>query len=163
MSISHKVADWMSGLTRAALAGVILCAVGCATASPKPAPVTVPQIVEMSKANVPSADIIAKIKASGTIYRLKTEQIVLLSKEGVSSEVLDYMQQTYIHAVKRNARYENWNNWTPYDEFWYGGAPFGWPVEEVFVTREREAPPPPIHAATREHESPGGHGERERR
>jgi hypothetical protein len=91
-------------------------------------PVTVPQIVALVKEGIPADDIIAKMEVSGTVYRLKASQLASLEKEGVPAEVINYMQQTYLDAVKNDARYEDLRYWTAEDEFgWYGGAPFGWP------------------------------------
>jgi hypothetical protein len=121
---------------------LLAAGIGCVSPKPRPEPVTVPQVVEMSKAGVPAGEIIGKMKASGTIYRLQASQLVELHTQGVSPEVLDYMQQTFVEAIRRDAAYDNWNRWTPYDNYWYGGPPFGWP-DRVIVVREHELPPPP--------------------
>ena len=111
---------------------------GCATwRRPPPQPVTVPEIVEMSKAGVPAGDIIAKIQASGTIYRLKASQLSQLEKDGVPAAVIDHMQQTYLDAVRRDGQYEEWRYWTLNHDYWYGGAPWGWPRERVYIVPRR--------------------------
>ena len=121
-----------------AIAVSLLFCSGCAsTQPPHPAPVTVGQILDMNKAGLSAENIIGKIKASGTIYRLKASQLSDLEKQGVPPAVIDYMQQTYLDAVKRDAAYENWNYWTMHDDYWYGGAPYGWPYETIYVIRER--------------------------
>jgi hypothetical protein len=109
-------------------AGLLLLA-GCATLLvERPPPVRVSQIVEMSRAGVPAHEIIEKIRASGTVYRLKASQLAELREKGVPDAVIDYMQQTYLHAVRRDQRFEDWNRWSLYDDgYWYGGYPFGWP------------------------------------
>jgi hypothetical protein len=109
------------------LAGaVVLLLSGCASVQRQP--VTVPQIVQMSENDVPSKDIIQKIRASGTVYRLKASQLVQLRKEGVSDPVLNYMQETYLNSVRKNQALADWDNWTmENDGFWYGGFGYGWP------------------------------------
>jgi hypothetical protein len=101
---------------------------GCMVSQYHVPPVTVAQIVEMSKSGVAPKDIIDKIKKSRTVYRLKADQLVQLEKEGVSTDVLDYMQKTYLDSVRQNQQLEDWNYWWPgWDGYWYGGPAFGWP------------------------------------
>jgi hypothetical protein len=107
--------------------------VGCAAMSgnpvgPPPDPVTVQEIVEMHEAGLPSEIIINKIQQSHTVYRLQASQLVQLKEMGVSDEVINYMQQTYIDAVRQNQAYEDWSNFTLADDgFWYGGPFYGGP------------------------------------
>lgn len=118
----------------------MLVGAGCASARAKVQPVTVPDIVSMSQQGVAPDQIIGRIKASGTVYRLKASQLSDLQKQGVPSAVIDYMQQTYLDAVARDAAYQEWRHWTPFDDYWYGGAPFGWPYDPVYVIREAPRP-----------------------
>jgi hypothetical protein len=114
----------------ALLASLGLWLGGCATASRPvvPQPVTVEQIVQMSKEKMPPDEIIRKMRNSGTVYRLRASQLARLRDEGVSDQVIDYMQHTYLAAVRRSARLEGWGYWYhATDGFWYGGVPFGWP------------------------------------
>ena len=117
--------------------GILICTffLGCASVSTQdeavgspPKPVTVPEILEMTEAGIPPFDIIEQMKQSKTVYRLKASQLARLKEEGVSDEVINYMQQTYIDAVKRNQAFEDWDNWTlGGDGYWYGGPYFGGP------------------------------------
>jgi hypothetical protein len=92
------------------------------------APLTVPQIVKLAKEGIPADDLIARMEVSGTVYRLKASQLASLEKQGVPAKVINYMQQTYLDAVRNDARYEDQQYWNEEDEYgWYGGAPFGWP------------------------------------
>lgn len=118
------------------LTGSLLFWSGCASSPPHPAPVTVAQIVDMSRTGMTADTIISKIKASGTVYRLKASQLTELQNKGVPAAVIDYMQGTFLDAVKRDAEYENWSYWTLYGDYWYGGAPFGWPYDTVYISRE---------------------------
>ena len=94
------------------------------------APVTVSEIVKMSKEGIPAQTIINKMKKSRTVYRLKAEQLAQLEKEGVPGPVINYMQKTYLNAVQHNQQLEDWNYWWPgWDGYWYGGPAFGWPYD----------------------------------
>lgn len=104
-----------------------------------PSPVTVTQILEMSNTGTPPDEIVDKIRASGTVYRLKASQLAELQQKGVQAAVIDCMQQTYLDAVRRDAEYENWRHWRMYNDYWYGGAPFGWPYQTVYVIREHRS------------------------
>lgn len=108
--------------------GAVLLLAGCATmGGGKPAPVTVDQIVQMSKAKTPPQTIIKQISDSGTVYRLSASQLADLRQQGVSDEVIDYMQQTYIEAVRRDQSREDIRYWYwGADSFFYGGMPYGW-------------------------------------
>ena len=91
-------------------------------------PVTVADIVQMSKDKVPSEKIINSIRKSQTVYNLKADQIASLAKEGVSNSVLNYMEKTHIDAVRHNQRLEDSRYWWPgWDGYMYGGPAFGWP------------------------------------
>jgi len=58
---------------------------GCSGYLTKPAPpVTVGEIVGMSKAGAPAANIIDRIRRSGTVYRLTASQLADLRTQGVS-------------------------------------------------------------------------------
>ncbi len=104
---------------------------GCSTLGlrPAPPPVTVPEIVQMSQEGQPVQAIIAKMRASGTAYRLTAAQFAQLHDEGVADPVINYMQETYLHAVRRDQRLEDWNRWNFDGGWWYGWpgpGPWGW-------------------------------------
>lgn len=106
----------------------VLLVSGCATLGiSRPKPVSVAQIVEMSKAGVPAQEIIREMRNSRTVYRLKASQLARLKEQGVPDAVIDYMQQTYLDAVRSDQALEDWSLWIQEDDgFWYGGAPYGW-------------------------------------
>ena len=90
--------------------------------------VTVPDIVQMSKAGVSPDDIIKKIRKSHTVYKLSGSQYGQLGKEGVSGQVLNYMQKSYVNSVRQNQQLSDSRYWWPgWDGYWYGGPAFGWP------------------------------------
>ena len=110
------------------LLGTTLWLVGCTTlGAGKVQPVTVSEVVEMSKAGLSAEIMIQKMRDSGTIYRLSASELVRLHEEGVPDEVLNYMQQTYLTAVRRDQELADWNRWAlgP-DGFWYGAWPYNW-------------------------------------
>ena len=93
-------------------------------------PVTVEEIVRMNNEKVPVDSILAKMRESGTVYRLSASQLAHLHDEGVADAVVDYMQQTYLEAVRRDQALEDWVHWTfAVEGYWYGGRPYGWPRE----------------------------------
>jgi hypothetical protein len=110
---------------------VVLCFTGCAVLGvgrQQPAPVAVPEVVQMSKEGLPVETILQKMRDSGTIYRLTASQLVRLHEDGVPEAVLDYMQETYLAAVRRDQVIEDWRHWAfAADGYWYGGRPYGWP------------------------------------
>jgi hypothetical protein len=101
---------------------------GCATLGiGRPRPVTVAQVVAMSRAGEPADAIVAKMRDSGTVYRLSASQLAELRDRGVPDAVIDYMQGTYLAAVQRRQELQDWDSWTGVDGYWYGGLPYGWP------------------------------------
>ena len=97
----RSVTLFLCGLSLSLLAG---CAYSVRTPHP---PVTVPQIVEMSKAGVPPGDIVQKMHAAGTDYRLEASQLAQLQEQGVPEVVLNYMQQTYLDSAREDQRRED--------------------------------------------------------
>jgi hypothetical protein len=82
---------------------------GCAALGFKqPEPVTVGQVIEMSKEGVPAETIVRKMRDSETVYRLTAAQLAELHDMGIADQVLDYMQQTYIEAERREQSRDDW-------------------------------------------------------
>lgn len=83
--------------------------------------------MQMSKDKVPDDQIIKKIAESGTIYRLTASQLADLRQAGVSDQVINYMQMTYLDAVRREQAREDMRYWSPGPNgYLYGGVPYGW-------------------------------------
>jgi hypothetical protein len=111
---------------------LIVYAGGCAR-RPAPDPVTLPQILQMSQAGVPAGEIIERLRISGTVYRLEASRLAQLRDEGVPDQVIDYMQQTYLDAVRRDQRLQEMRFWTPGGPgYWYGGPHYGWPQQRYW-------------------------------
>lgn len=112
------------------ITGTIIFLQGCSTTSyvTRYEPVTVGDIVQMSKDSVPPSQIIKEIKKSHTAYKLTADQLAKLEKEGVSPDVVNYMEETHLEAVRENQYLEDDKYWWPgWDGYYYGGPAFGWP------------------------------------
>jgi hypothetical protein len=113
---------------------------GCASLAQRTVPpVTVSRIVQMSHDGVPPGTIIQRIAESGTVYRLSASELANLRDDGVADAVINYMQQTYLGAVRRDQSAADQNLWVygP-DGYYYGGYPFGWPYDYVPYAPESE-------------------------
>src|ERR1700752_1857097 len=64
-------------------------------------PVTVSEVVQMSNENVPAETIVNKMRDSRAVYRLNAAQLAKLHDQGVAERVLNYRQETYLNAVRR--------------------------------------------------------------
>ena len=135
-------------------AGFVLAVLlaGCAT-TPAPPPVTVEQVVQMSREGLAPDEIIAKMEDSDTVYRLSGSELARLKERGVSDDVLDYMQDTYVD-YERSRAYRQYDPWwgPPYAAAypywgWYGpyaypfSRPYYWPYYRHRVPHAR-APKP---------------------
>jgi hypothetical protein len=103
-----------------ALAGSALLS-GCAAlgVNQSEQPVMVSEVIRMSKENVPAEIIVNKMRDSRAVYRLNAAQLAQLHDQGVSDPVLNYMQETYLSAVRREQDRADWSTremWR--DHFW---------------------------------------------
>lgn len=107
-------------------------------------PITVEQIVSLSRQNVPSDEIIRQLQASGTVYPLRASQLSALERDSVTPAVIDFMQLTYLEAIRQDERYMNYlqyQNELQYQQYLhdlrrqnrfllqnsgYTTAPYGW-------------------------------------
>ena len=106
-------------LTAATLSSILAA---CATV-PRPVPVSVPEVIRLSHEGDPPEQIIQRMRDAGMVYRLKASQFAQLHQQGVSDVVLDYMQRTYIEAVRRDQHLQDWNRWWPGPGgYFYGGC-----------------------------------------
>jgi hypothetical protein len=91
---------------------------GCSTFGfKKPEPVTVGQVIQMSKDDVTPEIIVKKMRDSESVYPLTAAQLAELHDMGVADQVLNYMQETYIEAERRQQSAEDWDGtdmWGPY-------------------------------------------------
>ena len=94
---------------------------GCAVLGidPSEQPVMVSEVIRMSKENVPAETIVNKMRDSRAVYRLNAAQLAQLHDQGVADLVLNYMQETYLNAVRREQDLADWSTremWR--DHFW---------------------------------------------
>ena len=74
--------------------------------------VTVPEIIEMTKAGASDQEIINEIEQSKTVYKLDGNAYARLRQIGVSNNVINYMQETYTNEIQnRQDRDEDWEIW----------------------------------------------------
>ena len=93
---------------RRVFGAVLLCATllgptGCATTS-RPAAPSLADVVQMSEDGLADDQIIILLRESNAVYPLSASQILDLNGKGVSTEVLDYMQQAYVISERRRER-----------------------------------------------------------
>lgn len=106
-------------------AGLVLisgCTVLNQIAHPLP-PVTYEEVIRLTQEKVPPELIIRKIHDSGTVFRLNSDEVTELRREGVDAKVVDYMMDTYTEHVRRDQELRDWNRWSFYDGHYYW-----WPV-----------------------------------
>ncbi len=112
---------WYRGIALSmVLAGSALLS-GCAAlgVDPSEQPAMVSEVIQMSKENVPTEIIVNKMRDSKTVYRLNAAQLAQLHDQGVADPVLNYMQETYLNAVRREQDLADWSTremWR--DHFW---------------------------------------------
>lgn len=83
--------------------GAVLIA-GCVGMPPRArAPISVEQVVEMSKDGTAASIIIAKMQQTSSVYRLPGSSVAMLRSEGVPEPVLDYMLSTRGRAEREQA------------------------------------------------------------
>lgn len=92
---------------------------GCATIGLQPKSITPIEVVEMVKSAQSADAIIQKLKDSRTVYQLSAAELVSLHEQGVPNAVLDYMQGTYLNAVRAEESRRAFF-YRPPSPFWYG-------------------------------------------
>ena len=99
--------------------GALLSGCGALGADPTEQPVTVSEVIRMSEENVAAETIVKKMRDSRTVYRFSAAQLARLHDQGVQDGVINYMQQTYLDAVRREEDLANWYDWGMWGEhFW---------------------------------------------
>ncbi len=63
------------------------------------------EVVNLSKSNASQAQIIQRIRDSGTTYALRGSDFAKLKADGVPDPVLDYMQQSFVDNIDFYTRY----------------------------------------------------------
>ena len=82
-------------------------------------PVTVSEVIQMTQESLPTETIIERMREATTVYRLNAAELAQLHDRGVADPVINYMQQTYLEAVRREQRRADWYDWRMRgDYFW---------------------------------------------
>jgi hypothetical protein len=105
-------------MKRAWLFALVVLA-GCATLPPA---LTRDDVVQMSKAGDPPQAIIERLRESRTVMPLSASDLVRLNKEGVATEVLDYLQFAQLNEIRRREQLYS----MMYPPAGYGPYPCGW-------------------------------------
>jgi hypothetical protein len=108
-------------LTLALVAALALALTGCATLGGPP-PLTAEQVVAMAKAGEPADAIIKRLRETYTVIPLSASDMVRLNKEGVPTEVLDYLQFAQLNEIRRREQLSS----MMYPYAGYGPYPCGW-------------------------------------
>ncbi|SPD76393.1 conserved hypothetical protein [uncultured Desulfobacterium sp.] len=85
-------------------------------------PVTFEEVIRLTQDKVPPDTIIKKIRESHTVFRLNSEEVTELRRQGVDPKVVDFMMNTYVEQLRRKQEMEDWNRW-----WFYGGHYYWWP------------------------------------
>jgi hypothetical protein len=104
------------------LCASLLFLASCATVNREPerTPLSLAQIVDLSKSGKGAETIIAEIKGTKAIYDVQASQYAKMSRDGVPDAVLDFMQQGQLQMAERNGRREALN------DTWLYGRGWGW-------------------------------------
>ena len=94
---------------------------GCSTLGfeqSKP-PVAVSEVIQMVQEGVPEQTIVEKMRQAKSVYRLNAAELAQLHDRGVADPIINYMQQTYLEAVRREQSLADWNDRATWgDHFW---------------------------------------------
>ena len=119
MESSKTLSPWKSTALALLVSATLLS--GCsAIGFQQHDPVTISQVIQMNKDGVPTDSIIKAMRDSDAVYRLTAAQLAELHDMGLPDPVLNYMQQTYIEAERRQQSLEDWDRdglWGPYS-YW---------------------------------------------
>ena len=83
----------------------IICFVALSGGAAPASPLPVSDVVKMSGSGARPQDVIQRIRASQTSYALRGSDFGKLKAAGVSDEVLDYLQQSFVSDVDLLTRY----------------------------------------------------------
>jgi hypothetical protein len=78
---------------------IVALLVGCASTQPRPSPVSLADIMSMSKVGLTDAEIIQRVEDTHTVFKLTSDDVVRLRNEGVSNGVVTYLLDTYTRAA----------------------------------------------------------------
>jgi hypothetical protein len=101
------------------LAGALFGGCSIPGFEPSKPPVTVSQVIEMTQQGVPAEIIVEKMREAKSVYRFDAAELAQLHDRGVADPIINYMQQTYLEAVRHEQSLVDWNDWTVWgDHLW---------------------------------------------
>lgn len=126
LTLPVSITRLIAALVGAALLGA---ASGCAGLQRQAAP-SLDEVIRMSEQGTSDEQIIAQLSDSRAIYPLTASRIVELHQKGVTTAVLDHMQQAYIENIRTRERmmysYPYWGYYGPGCAFPYGRSSIYW-------------------------------------
>ena len=129
MTPSLRVCGTSVKFSSLALLATLLALSGCASiVEPERQPITLEQIVAMTKEGKDAKSIIRDIKESRTTYDVMASQYAKLSRDGVSDEILDFMQHGQLRMAERQGRR------SAYDDLWLSSR-YGWGYGGMWTPR----------------------------
>jgi hypothetical protein len=97
-------------MSQANLCAVVLAVmlVGCATPHPPPPPpLAQADVISMVRAGLSDEEIMRRIDATRTVFRLSSDDVMRLRNEGVSDRLVNFMLDTYTRAAVAAQRHED--------------------------------------------------------
>ena len=129
MTPSLRVCGTFVKFSSLALVTTLLALSGCASiVGPERQPITLEQIVAMTKEGKDAKSIIRDIKESRTTYDVMASQYAKLSRDGVPDEILDFMQHGQLRMAERQGRR------SAYDDLWLSSR-YGWGYGGMWTPR----------------------------
>ena len=129
MNMSLRVCSACNNLKTISAIFTLLVLAGCASLNlPERQPISLEQLVALSKEGKDAVSIIKDIKESRTTYDVMASQYAKLSRDGVPDQVIDYMQSGQLAMAERHGRR------SAYDDLWLTGRP-GWGYGGVWTPR----------------------------
>jgi len=112
---------------KTAITFLVLCltALGCAT-RPLPPALTQADVISMVKAGMSDEDIMRRVDASGTVFRLSSDDIVMLRREGVSDRLVTFMMDTYTRAALQYQERQDYYRYGFHHRYWWGHPHWWW-------------------------------------
>jgi len=83
----------------------IICVVALSASAAFASPLPISEVVRMSGSGARPRDVIERLRVSQTSYALRGSDFGKLKVAGVSDEVLDYLQQSFVSNVDQLTRY----------------------------------------------------------
>lgn len=97
----------------------LLVAAACAGIEERPDPPAPGEIVALARNGMAAQDIIKRMAESHAVYRLPASQLARLREQGVPDEVIDYMNNSHLEAVRREEARRQFDR-----DLFYGGSYF---------------------------------------